>query len=135
MSRKRSTRRLSAACAALLVLHAATPADAGSVSLTITPKGESATAIRQGLQIYSWAKSIESRARISQKGTGNAAAIGQSGSGNWAGIFQRGSGHTGTISQSGDNNAYGLFQFGRNTTSNVTQSGNGKVGFTFLGGW
>jgi hypothetical protein len=135
MSRNGSVLRLSAACAALLALHAATPADAGSVSLTITPRGDSATAIRQGLQIYSWAKGIESRARISQKGTGNAAAIGQSGSGNWAGVFQRGSGHTGTISQSGNDNAYGLFQFGRNTSSNVTQTGSGKVGFTFLGGW
>lgn len=135
MSRNHSVLRRSAACAALLAIHAATPADAGSVSLTITPKGDSATAISQGLRIYSWAKGIESRARVSQRGTGNAAAIGQSGSSNWAGIFQRGSGHTGTISQTGDNNAYGIFQFGRNTSSNVTQTGSGKVGFTFLGGW
>lgn len=123
------------AYAAITMLAAASPAAAGSISLTVTPKGDSATAISRGLQIYSWAKGLESRARVSQKGTGNAAAIGQSGSGNWAGVFQRGSGHTGTIAQNGDNNAYGLFQFGRNTSSSVTQTGSGKTGFTFLGGW
>lgn len=124
-----------AACAALALLVAASPADAGSISLTVTPKGDSATAISRGLQLYSWAKGLESRARITQKGTGNAAAISQSGSGNSAAVFQRGSGHTGTIAQNGDNNVYGLFQLGRNTSTNVSQTGSGKVGFTFLGGW
>lgn len=124
-----------AASAAIAMLAAVSPAHAGSISLTVTPKGDSATVISRGLQIYSWAKGLESRARIAQRGTGNAAGIVQSGSGNSAAVFQRGSGHTGTITQSGDNNVYGLFQLGRNTSSNVTQTGSGKVGFTFLGGW
>lgn len=130
-----TTRTAHVLAAGLLVLGMAAPADAGGIAVTVTPTGDSAKVIRQGLKIYSWTRHLDSRARVDQRGSGNAAAIGQSGSGNWAGVFQRGSGHTGTISQAGNSNAYGLFQFGRNTSAAASQTGNGKVGFTFLGGW
>lgn len=107
----------------------------GTVGVTITPRGELAHVLSTGLSIYSLVQSRKSRAKVDQRGTGNAAGIAQSGSGNFAKVVQRGKGHTGTISQNGDNNAFTTFQFGRRTTSNVTQSGNGNVGLGFQFGW
>ena len=113
-----------------------TPAIAGgSVSFAITPRGDGARAIRDGLRVYSWARDMRNRARVDQRGSGNGAGISQSGSGNWAGIFQRGRNHSATVTQNGNNNAYGIFQFGRNTSSAATQTGNGNVGFVLQGGW
>ena len=108
----------------------------GRVSFTVTPQGDDARLISEGLRVYSWARDQRrNRAKVDQRGTGNGAAIGQSGSGNSAGIYQRGSGHSASISQTGNNNAFGIFQFGRNTRAEAVQSGNGQSGFVFIGGW
>jgi len=118
------------------IIHLTThPAQAGSVSVMITPKGDSAKAVSKGLQIYSLFQGFKSRAEVDQRGQNNSAGIAQTGSGNVAGIFQRGNGHTGTITQNGSNNAFGIFQFGRKTSSSVSQTGSGNVGFLFQGGW
>src|ERR671918_386503 len=65
-------------------------AAAGSVSVTIAPKGQSANAVRDGLFLFSWAQQMRNYARVDQKGSGNGAAVSQSGHWNWATIFQRG---------------------------------------------
>lgn len=141
----RATRKMTgcevrAAATALLVALAAVGAApaahaGGTVGVTITPRGELAEVLSTGLSIYSLVQSRKSRAKVDQRGAGNAAGIAQSGSGNFAKVVQRGRGHTGTISQNGDNNAFTTFQFGRRTTSHVTQSGNGNVGLGFQFGW
>lgn len=121
----------------LAVISAAVPANAGSVSINVTPKGKDAKLLRHGLNLYSLARNHRSRnrARVDQRGTGNGAGVSQSGEGNVAGVFQRGRGHSATISQNGNNNTYGIFQFGRNTSTMATQTGDGKVGLVFQGGW
>jgi hypothetical protein len=117
-------------------IGAPTPAvAAGSVSVTLTPKGESANAIRDGLFLFSWAQQLRNHVRVNQKGRGNAAAVSQSGHWNWAGIFQRGRGHSATVTQNGDNNAFGVFQFGRNTSLDADQTGHGQAGLVLQYGW
>jgi Curlin associated repeat len=110
-------------------------AAAGSVSVTIVPKGETATAIRDGLRVFSWVRRLQNRSKIEQYGSSNRAAVSQTGSGNWARIFQSGHGHAATIKQSGDENFFGIFQFGRHAQSDVTQTGDGNVGLLLQGGW
>ncbi len=113
-----------------------TPAAAGgSVSVAITPRGESAAAIRNGFRLYSWSRDMRNRVRVDQRGTGNGAGVSQSGHGNWAAVFQRGRNHSATVAQNGNNNAFGIFQFGRNTSSAATQTGDGNVGLVVQGGW
>lgn len=109
----------------------------GRVGFTVSPRGEEAEALRTGLQLYSFARSMrkKNRARVDQRGSGNSAAIGQNGENNWAGVFQRGRGHSGSITQDGNDNAYALLQFGRNGDTSVRQSGNGNVGARFEWGW
>jgi Curlin associated repeat len=117
-------------------IDAPTPAAAaGSVSVTIAPKGESASALRDGLFLYSWAQQLRNSARVDQKGSGNGAAVRQSGQWNWAAIFQRGRGHSATVAQNGNNNAFGVFQFGRNTSIDAAQTGNGQGGLVVQYGW
>jgi hypothetical protein len=117
-------------------IDAPTPtAAAGSVSVTLAPKGESANAIRDGLFLFSWAQRLRNSARVDQKGSGNSAAVSQSGYGNWATIFQRGRGHSATVAQNGNNNAFGVFQFGRNTSMDAAQTGNGQAGVVLQYGW
>jgi Curlin associated repeat len=117
-------------------IDAPTPAAAaGSVSVTIAPKGESANAVRDGLFLYSWAQQMRNYVRIDQKGSGNGAAVSQSGQWNWATIFQRGRGHSATVAQNGNNNALGVFQFGRNTSIDAAQTGNGQAGLVLQYGW
>jgi Curlin associated repeat len=110
-------------------------AAAGSVSVTVTPKGESAHALRDGLFLFSWAQQLRNYARVDQKGSGNGAAVSQTGYWNWATIFQRGRGHSATVAQTGNNNAVGVFQFGRNTSMDATQTGNGQAGLMLQYGW
>lgn len=126
-----------AAALGLAAASAPVPANAGSVSFMVTPKGKDAELLRHGLNLYSLVRSHRSRnrARVDQRGTDNGAGISQNGEGNVAGVFQRGRGHSATISQNGNNNAYGVFQFGRNTRSASTQTGDGQVGLLFQGGW
>jgi hypothetical protein len=84
-------------------IDAPTPAAAaGTVSVTVTPKGESASAVRDGLFLFSWAQRLRNSARVDQKGSGNSAAVSQSGHWNWATIFQRGRGHSATVAQTGN---------------------------------
>jgi hypothetical protein len=133
-------KQLTTGCMALLLGVAAmelpTPAAAGgSASLTITPKGESAKFLQEGLHWYSLLKSSRNRARVDQRGSGNGAAISQHGSNNWASIFQRGQGQSASITQNGNDNAMGVFQFGRKTIATTRQTGNGNVGLVLQGGW
>lgn len=121
---------------AALSIFAATPAEArNGFRFVVTPKGEDARVVRDGLRLYSLARDLRNRAKVDQRGTGNGAAVSQSGSGNWSGIFQRGSGHSATVTQNGNNNSFGIFQFGRNQNTTAVQEGNGNVGLVFEGGW
>lgn len=126
-----------AAAVIALVASASTPASAGSFTLSLTPRGESADLVRHGLEIYGIVNELQgkNKARVDQKGRNNAAAIDQKGAGNHGLVYQRGRGHTATLTQAGRNNAYGIFQFGRATNVNVTQFGRGDVGLVFQGGW
>ncbi len=131
---------IAAVCASMISLSPGLMATAearnsGNVSITITPRGEQAEVIRGGLQLYSLIKSAKNRAKVNQRGEGNAAAIAQRGNGNTAQVFQRGRGHEAVVEQTGNSNWLGVFQFGRNTRSTVAQTGNGKSGLVFQGGW
>lgn len=115
----------------------ATPASAGgSVGFEYTPSNpDEANAVRLGLAIYAISRAIKGNASVIQNGTGNAAGIGQFGSGNFGVIEQNGDGHEATLAQGGNNNAYGIFQFGSGTSGHVTQGGNGGTGLLFQAGW
>jgi hypothetical protein len=123
--------------ALVLSTLAAVPAHAGgSISFEITPKNaEEETAIRVGLAFYAIAKAIEGDAAVIQNGNGNAAGIGQFGSGNFGVIEQDGDGHEATLTQNGNGNAYGVFQFGEGGSAHVNQNGNGQAGLLFQVGW
>ncbi len=114
------------------------PAEAGGrIGFTVSPKGQDAELIRTGLELYSLTRSLrkKNRARVSQQGSDNGAAIAQHGDNNNAAIFQRGRGNSGSISQNGNNNAFALFQFGKRGNTSVTQNGDGNAGLRFEGGW
>ncbi|TCD14260.1 curlin [Oricola cellulosilytica] len=113
------------------------PASAGgSFSVEIVPTSrESASAIRTGLDLYSYYNKSRRGAVVRQYGSDNSAGIAQRGSRNYGVVHQEGTGHSGTLRQYGSDNAYGLFQFGRNTRSDVAQSGNRQSGLTFQWGW
>jgi len=126
-----------AAAVIALTAAAATPASAGSFTLSLTPRGESADLVRSGLQIYGIVNGLkgENHAKVKQKGRNNAAAVRQKGKGNYGLVYQKGKGHEATLDQAGRNNALGLFQFGRATNADVVQYGRGEVGLVFQGGW
>ncbi|MBR2537277.1 MAG: curlin [Hyphomicrobium sp.] len=130
---------MAALVAAMPLFAPASPANAGSIGFTVSPKGEDAEALRSGLALYSTVRSLrkhkKNRAKIEQYGEGNGAAISQRGENNWANVFQRGRGNTGTISQNGDDNAFALVQLGKRNSSQVTQNGNGNAGIRFEWGW
>lgn len=133
-------KRLTAVTLALLAgmataSHVTQPAEAGSITIKVTPKGKKAEAISKGLNRWSKVRDRINRARVEQNGSGNTANLSQSGSGNNLGVFQHGSGHTATASQDGNNNTLGIFQFGKNTSTTTSQTGNGKASFIFQGGW
>jgi hypothetical protein len=117
-----------------------TPAIAGGgITMMLTPQGDTARMIQQGLQIYGMVQQHKSNkknnAKVSQKGRNNAAALSQKGGGNYGLLHQRGSGHTATVAQEGRNNAFGAFQFGRNTNLDMVQTGNSQLNLIFQGGW
>lgn len=116
---------------------ASTPASAGSLTFTLTPRGDSADLIRSGLQIYGIVNELKGKnhAKVDQKGRNNAAAVSQKGKGNYGLVYQRGRGHEATLAQAGRNNAFGIFQFGKATNADVVQTGRGDVGLVFQGGW
>jgi hypothetical protein len=133
-------KRLTAMTLALLAglataSHVTQPAEAGSITIKVTPKGKKAEAISKGLNRWSKVRDRINNARVEQNGNGNTAQLSQSGSGNNLGVFQHGSGHTATASQDGNNNTLGIFQFGKNTSTNTSQTGNGQTSFIFQGGW
>jgi hypothetical protein len=119
------------------------PASAGSVTLMLTPHGESANLIQQGLRIYSAIeeqkhkkkKNRKNHAHVDQKGRDNAAALSQKGIDNNGVIVQRGHDHAATVAQDGEHNSFGLFQFGYDTNFDVVQAGRGQVGLVLQGGW
>ncbi|MGH6736627.1 MAG: curlin [Methyloceanibacter sp.] len=123
--------------AAVIAVAASGPASAGSFTLSLTPKGESADVIRHGLQIYGMVNELKGKnhAKVDQKGRNNAAAVSQKGKGNSGLVYQRGDNHAATLTQAGRNNAFGIFQFGRATNVDVAQYGKGDVGLVFQGGW
>ncbi|MEQ1578793.1 MAG: hypothetical protein ABL894_14245 [Hyphomicrobium sp.] len=105
-----------------------TPASAGQArTIVMTPKGDQAAAIREGLRIYGWANSARNNATVDQRGRGNAAGVSQSGAGNYAAVVQRGSKHSATVAQTGNNNAIAVFQVGRGRQLEANQTGNGKT--------
>jgi len=116
-------------------------ASAGGITVMLTPDGESADIIQQGLRIYSMVreqkekKKKKNHAHVDQKGGDNAAALSQKGVDNYGVIVQRGHDHTATVAQEGEHNAFGLFQFGHNTNLDVVQDGRGQVGLVLQGGW
>lgn len=113
----------------------AIPAQAGGFSFTLSPRGESADAIRTGLTLYGIARDLQNRAKTKQRGSRNSAAVSQSGQGNYGFVYQRGKKNTGTITQNGNYNTHGLFQFGRRNSGHVVQNGDGNVGITVQGNW
>ena len=129
---------LTAMLLGLAALGAPTQASAGGgITVMLTPQGESADLIQQGLQIYSIVKQLKkgNHAQVDQKGHGNAAVISQRGVDNYGLVYQRGRNHTASIAQEGWNNALGVFQFGRNTSFDAVQFGQGQTGLVLQGGW
>jgi hypothetical protein len=110
------------------------PAEAGSVSIKISPKGKNAKKLQKGLQILSLIQNAKNLAKVQQNGSGNAVGLAQSGGGNAVGVFQDGDGHTAVANQSGGNNALGIIQLGKNTHTDVSQNG-GETGLIIQGGW
>ncbi len=125
---------LAIALGAAPILTAA-PADAGSVTIKVTPKGNKGEKLLRGFERLSRIPDRRNKARVEQNGGGNSAEVSQQGQGNRLGVFQRGSGHSAIASQDGDNNTLGIFQFGKNTSTNTTQTGNGKSSLIFQRGW
>jgi hypothetical protein len=122
----------------LAALQGPAPALAGGgITMTLTPDGDTADVIQQGLAIYSLVQQFKgnNHAKVNQKGHGNAAAVGQHGIDNYGLVYQRGRDHTATLAQTGRNNALGVLQFGRNTHLDVAQYGQGQVGLVLQGGW
>ena len=121
----------------LAVLQVPAPASAGGITMMITPEGDTADIIQQGLQIYSIVNRLKknNHAKVNQKGVGNAAAVSQKGIDNYGLVIQRGRDHTATIAQQGANNALGVLQFGRKTNIDLAQTGQGNVGLVLQGGW
>jgi Curlin associated repeat len=124
-----------AAAIGLAPLCQAAPAQAGSITVKVTPKGKKVEKLKAGLERLGELQARRNRARVDQKGSGNSASVSQDGGGNWLGVFQRGSGHTAVASQNGNNNALGIFQFGKNTSTRTAQTGDGQVGLIFQAGW
>ncbi|WP_071676124.1 hypothetical protein [Nioella nitratireducens] len=126
---------LTAATLALATLAAPVAMAGGSVSFEINPaNADEANAIRLGLALYGIAQAANGSAHVSQHGTGNGAAIGQSGGGNYGVVHQEGNGHTGTLAQNGCD-SYGIFQFGQNTNANVGQGNGCQTGMLIQYGW
>ena len=128
-----------AAMIGLGTLGVPAPASGGGVTLMLTPNGDSADIIQEGLRIYTMIKEQKEKkknhARVDQKGSDNAAALSQRGIDNYGVIVQRGHDHAATVAQEGEHNAFGLFQFGHNTNFDVVQVGRGQVGLVLQGGW
>jgi len=107
----------------------ASPSFAGqSRTFVLTPKGKQAEVIRESLRVYGWAQQAKNTAGVDQRGRNNAAAVSQSGRGNYGAVVQRGSNNSATLAQNGKNNALAVFQIGRGHTLDASQNGNGNAG-------
>ena len=135
MNRLALSATLAAVIAATPVTAATAGAHHGSVSITLTPRGDNAKIVREGYLIYSLFKGAKNRAKVDQRGIGNGSAIAQHGTNDAAEVFQRGRGHSTSIMQTGSNNVFGVLQFGRKTSSSIAQTGNGQAGLVIQGGW
>jgi hypothetical protein len=110
-------------------------AAAETLSYTWTPRtAQEAEAIRLGLALYGLRQEIRSGGSIRQWGRDNAAALLQSGEGNWGVIRQRGDGHRATLDQQGGGNAHAVLQAGEGAEATVTQTGR-EVGVTIQFGF
>jgi hypothetical protein len=118
-----------------LVVMATQPVLAGHVTIKDTPHDKEAQVLGEGLRLYSNLADLKNQASISQRGNGNAAAVGQHGTGDAAAIFQNGKGNAGAVTQNGNNDGFALFQFGKNNGGTYTQNGNGQVGVVLQAGW
>ena len=96
---------------------------------------DDANAIRTGLALYSIYSDVKAKGQITQKGTGNTAALMQRGKGNTGLIYQEGNRNNGSLTQTGNNNSYGIFQFGNGANGQVNQTGNGRAGLLFQVGY
>ncbi len=128
------TRRFLTAALVAVALLGAVPVEAGgSFEVTITAEGkQERRAISRFLRFYAAGTAA---AQIKQNGTGNAAAIAQSGRGNRTVVSQQGDDHSAAVSQRGRGNRLGVFQFGEGTDLAVTQTGRKGATLIFLGGW
>ncbi|MFQ5438657.1 MAG: hypothetical protein ACE5DK_07495, partial [Paracoccaceae bacterium] len=115
----------------------ALPADAGGqISFLFVPRnGEETRNVKTALAIYAIAKGWQSGAIVDQHGNLNAAALAQTGHGNFGVIEQHGNGHDARLNQRGRNNSFGIFQFGQHTGGYISQTGNNGAGILFQQGW
>jgi hypothetical protein len=121
--------------AALLLGCLPLAAPAETLTHTWTPRTiEEADALRLGLALYSLNREVRSGGTIRQWGRDNAAALLQSGGGNWGAIIQGGEGHHAALRQTGGGNAHAIIQAGRGAEAAVEQTG-GEVGVTVQVGW
>lgn len=119
---------------ALAMTSIAAPAQAGQVSINLSPaNSEQRQMMQAGLGIYALINGIED-GKITQRGMDNIAGIMQGGGDNLGVIYQEGDHHNGTIEQRGGGNSYGLFQFGEGTDAHVSQYGD-QSGLGFVFGW
>lgn len=74
--------RFAVALAIAEISAALSPTQAGGVSSTLRPRGESAEVVREGLGFYNFFRSLRNKATTNQHGVNNGAAIAQNGRGN-----------------------------------------------------
>ena len=118
-----------------LLAATALPALAEQVSYTWTPRdAREAQALSVGLALVSLRQGLRDGATVEQWGRDNAAALSQSGGGNWGLIRQDGDGHAASLSQTGGNNAHAIIQGGTGARADVAQTG-GQAGITLQYGW
>ena len=103
---------------------AGTQAAAGTLSVSITPRGaQEARVLSTAVALYALHRDLRSGADIRQAGRNHAVALQQSGPGHRGIIRQRGEGHSATLTQQGAPNAQVIVQFGRGAEADVVQTG------------
>ena len=104
-------------------------AEAGGRTVVLTPHGQQAQNVRDGLGILRWAQGSRSGndATVDQRGSKNAAGVSQRGNGNATTVIQRGSRNSAIVNQNGSNNVSAVFQVGRGRQFELNQTGNNKT--------
>ena len=101
-----------------------TQAAAGTLSLSITPRGtQEAQVLSTAIALYALHRDLRSGADIRQTGRNHAVALQQSGPGHRGIIRQRGDGHSAMLTQQGAPNSQVILQFGRGARADVAQTG------------